>query len=239
MARIEAEERQFSLLLALVDTRGGVTKHELFERVAGYQGQRPGDALERMFERADTLTRLGSTMSPSEMTIDPEFGFNAQMSDDVSNIHTARLIQSCDGPQTDWYTAARRLVLPDGTEILIPSQQWLDENGMTASEYLANLQEPAAMSVLYRAAWAEDRNIGDPEVLVQVLDAHGFDGQALLAGTADPAVKARLRANTERAVAAGICGVPTFVIDGEVLFWGQDRLDQVELALRGWRPTAG
>jgi proteasome accessory factor B len=60
MPRIDAEERQFSLLLALVDTRGGVTKHELFERVAGYQGQRPGDALERMFERdKDALRELG------------------------------------------------------------------------------------------------------------------------------------------------------------------------------------
>ncbi len=60
MQRIDAEERQFSLLLALVDTRGGVTKHELFERVAGYQGQRPGDALERMFERdKDALRELG------------------------------------------------------------------------------------------------------------------------------------------------------------------------------------
>ena len=60
MPRIEAEERQFSLLLALVDTRAGVTKHELFERVAGYQGQRPGDALERMFERdKDALRELG------------------------------------------------------------------------------------------------------------------------------------------------------------------------------------
>jgi proteasome accessory factor B len=51
MVRIEAEERQFSLLLALVDTRSGFTKHELFARVAGYQGQPIGDALERMFER--------------------------------------------------------------------------------------------------------------------------------------------------------------------------------------------
>lgn len=60
MPRIEAEERQFSLLLALVDTRAGVSKHELFERVAGYQDQRPGDALERMFERdKDALRELG------------------------------------------------------------------------------------------------------------------------------------------------------------------------------------
>lgn len=60
MARIEAEERQFSLLLALVDARAGFTKHELFERVAGYQGQPPGDALERMFERdKDALREHG------------------------------------------------------------------------------------------------------------------------------------------------------------------------------------
>lgn len=58
--RIDAEERQFSLLLALVDTRVGWTKQELFERVAGYQGQPHGDALERMFERdKDALRELG------------------------------------------------------------------------------------------------------------------------------------------------------------------------------------
>ena len=60
MAKIEAEERQFSLLLALVDTRAGFTKRELFERVAGYQGQPAGDALERMFERdKDALREHG------------------------------------------------------------------------------------------------------------------------------------------------------------------------------------
>ncbi|SFS18252.1 proteasome accessory factor B [Agrococcus baldri] len=60
MNRVEAEERQFSLLLALVDTSVGFTKHELFTRVAGYQGQPVGDALERMFERdKDALREHG------------------------------------------------------------------------------------------------------------------------------------------------------------------------------------
>ncbi|WP_072313499.1 helix-turn-helix transcriptional regulator [Agrococcus sp. Marseille-P2731] len=60
MTRIEAEERQFSLLLALVDTGVGFTKQELFARVAGYQGQPHGDALERMFERdKDALREHG------------------------------------------------------------------------------------------------------------------------------------------------------------------------------------
>ena len=60
MSRVEAEERQFSLLLALVDTSVGFTKQELFARVAGYQGQPHGDALERMFERdKDALREHG------------------------------------------------------------------------------------------------------------------------------------------------------------------------------------
>ncbi|MCH1883195.1 WYL domain-containing protein [Agrococcus sp. ARC_14] len=60
MSRVEAEERQFSLLLALVDTSVGFTKQELFARVAGYQGQPTGDALERMFERdKDALREHG------------------------------------------------------------------------------------------------------------------------------------------------------------------------------------
>lgn len=60
MPKIDAEERQFSLLLALVDTRTGCTKHELFSRVAGYQHQSPGQALERMFERdKDALREHG------------------------------------------------------------------------------------------------------------------------------------------------------------------------------------
>ncbi len=38
---------------------------------------------------------------------------------------------------------------------------------------------------------------------------------------ADPEVKAALRANTEDAIASGVFGVPSFVVDGEV-FWGED-----------------
>lgn len=99
------------------------------------------------------------------------------------------------------------------------------------------IQEPATTPHLYRAAWAEDRNIGDPEVLAAVLDEHGFDGAALVAGTQDPAVKAQLVANTSRAVQAGVCGAPSFLVDG-VLFWGQDRLEQVRQAVRGWKAPA-
>ena len=98
---------------------------------------------------------------------------------------------------------------------------------------------PEVTPVLYRALWAEDRDIGHPDVLCGVLSAAGFDGPGLLAAAERPGVKAALRQNTEDAAALGACGVPSFLIDGDLLIWGQDRLDQVEAALDGWRPVAG
>jgi 2-hydroxychromene-2-carboxylate isomerase len=98
---------------------------------------------------------------------------------------------------------------------------------------------PETVPAIYRAAWAEDRNIGDENVLAAVLNDAGFDGPALIAQSKDPAVKDALRANTARAEAAGACGVPTFVVDDKVLIWGQDRFDHLSAALSGWRPERG
>ena len=59
--------------------------------------------------------------------------------------------------------------------------------------------------------------------------------------TREPAIKAALVANTAAAQAAGVFGVPTFVVDGAHLFWGQDRLELVARALEGraWTPPGG
>lgn len=101
------------------------------------------------------------------------------------------------------------------------------------------LAEPATTACLYRAAWGEDRNIGDTGVLAEVLTEAGFDAAALLERTQDPAIKAQLFANTDRAQAFGACGAPTFVIDEKVVVWGQDRLDDVARYLRGELPPEG
>ncbi len=90
--------------------------------------------------------------------------------------------------------------------------------------------EPATTEPLYAAAWVDGVDLNDPDALAAVLNAAGFDGPALIEGTQDPAVKAALRANTEEAVAAGVCGAPTAMV-GDTLFWGQDRLQRVAQAL--------
>ena len=81
-----------------------------------------------------------------------------------------------------------------------------------------------------RAMWEEGLKMDDPEVIATFLSANGFDGPALLARTQEPAIKATLVANTEAAVARGVFGIPTFFV-GDEMFFGKDRLAQVEEAL--------
>ena len=81
-----------------------------------------------------------------------------------------------------------------------------------------------------RAMWEEGLKMDDPEVIAAFLSANGFDGPALLARTQEPDIKAKLVANTEAAVARGAFGIPTFFV-GEQMFFGKDRLAQVEEAL--------
>lgn len=99
------------------------------------------------------------------------------------------------------------------------------------------IAEPALTAPLYRAAWAEDRDLSDADVLRGVADDAGHDGAAILARTREPEVKAALFANTARAEASGACGAPTCQV-GDSIFWGQDRLDMVAAALEGWVPRA-
>ena len=81
-----------------------------------------------------------------------------------------------------------------------------------------------------RAMWEDGLKMDDAEVIAAFLSANGFDGPALLARTQEPEIKAKLVANTEAAVARGVFGIPTFFV-GDAMFFGKDRLDQVEAAL--------
>lgn len=79
---------------------------------------------------------------------------------------------------------------------------------------------------VYRAIWAEGRNMGDPEVVGQVLAEAGFDPAAVLAAANDETAKQALKAATESAVARGAFGAPIFFVGAEMYF-GQDRMDFV------------
>ena len=90
---------------------------------------------------------------------------------------------------------------------------------------------------IFRAFWADDRDIANPEELARVVAETGLD-PTLVERASDQAVKDELKRAGERALELGLCGVPSFIIEGHV-FWGQDRLNFVSKALRGWRPNVG
>jgi len=94
-------------------------------------------------------------------------------------------------------------------------------------------------TALARSMWAEQGDLEDDATLRAILDAADLpEGTPArwLAQTQDPAIKAQLAANTTAAREAGVFGVPTFIVDGKHLFWGQDRLELVAKALAGWPP---
>lgn len=89
----------------------------------------------------------------------------------------------------------------------------------------------ALRGAIFRAYWADDRDISDDAVLADLLRQVGAEPAEILAKTQEPAIKAELLQATELAVSRGVFGAPTFVVDGE-LFWGQDRLALVDERLR-------
>jgi 2-hydroxychromene-2-carboxylate isomerase len=81
----------------------------------------------------------------------------------------------------------------------------------------------------FRATWVDEIDVSNPEGAAQVAESVGIDKAAFVAGITEPNVKAILRENTERSIAAGGFGLPNFIVDGE-LYFGQDRLEQVKAA---------
>jgi 2-hydroxychromene-2-carboxylate isomerase len=75
------------------------------------------------------------------------------------------------------------------------------------------------------AVWAQERNIADRTVLAELLAECGLDAKRLAQADSQE-VRERYEACTQQAIAAGVFGAPSYVIDGEI-FWGQDRLDFV------------
>lgn len=80
---------------------------------------------------------------------------------------------------------------------------------------------------IFEAAWAEDLDVGNPSVLISVLNKHGFDGDALVKRAVDLRVKELLKQNTAHAFERGVFGVPTFFVKGQMVF-GQDRFPRIK-----------
>jgi 2-hydroxychromene-2-carboxylate isomerase len=96
---------------------------------------------------------------------------------------------------------------------------------------------PRYVEVVFRHMWEEPKKMDDPEVIRAALDDSGLDGASILERIQDPAVKERLLRNTEQSVARGTFGSPTFFV-GEEIFFGKDRLREVEEAILIFRQSS-
>ncbi|RMG97711.1 MAG: 2-hydroxychromene-2-carboxylate isomerase [Deltaproteobacteria bacterium] len=127
---------------------------------------------------------------------------------------------------TDLTRQAAELGVPFRFPSRFPMRTTLPLRVTLRSGCLATAEGRKLAHAIFRAYWAEDRDISDPQVVAGLCDAHGFDGKALVADAGTDGAKRALFDATERAVSRGVFGAPTFIVDtpdGPELFWGSDR----------------
>ena len=84
---------------------------------------------------------------------------------------------------------------------------------------------------MYRARWAEPRDVSDREFVRQLLSDAGLDGDSALARAESDEMGERLDRDTREAIERGVFGVPTLFV-GDEMYWGNDRFELVRHELK-------
>ena len=115
--------------------------------------------------------------------------------------------------------------------------KFFPSNEVPAAKCVIALREQGRMAdaiavahAVMSALWTEDKNTGDPATLKSIIAGCGLDADAVIAASEAPGLADKREEYTKHAIAQGVFGAPSFVIDGEI-FWGQDRLDFVDRKL--------
>ncbi len=90
----------------------------------------------------------------------------------------------------------------------------------------------------FDAYYTEQRNLDDPDVLAQLANENGFDGEDLRQRSTQQSCKDHLRANTDEAISRGAFGSPSIFIpfgNREKLYFGNDQLPLVKWAIEQQR----
>src|SRR5262245_32011986 len=112
-----------------------------------------------------------------------------------------------------WHAAQR------GIRFKVPHAHPFNPLGYLRLAIAANC-DPAAIQEIFERLWTTGADASDASVLEELSASLGIARERI----AEPGVKESLRANTDAAIAQGVFGVPTLVVDGEV-FWGADATD--------------
>ena len=83
------------------------------------------------------------------------------------------------------------------------------------------------------ALWEREETLADPATLASAAERAGLDAAALRdAGPSDAELDALLEQYTQEALKAGVFGAPSYVLPSGEIFWGQDRLELLDRALK-------
>jgi 2-hydroxychromene-2-carboxylate isomerase len=111
-----------------------------------------------------------------------------------------------------------------------------DDTAATRLVIAAKLQGKDAHRLsleLGRALWEREETFADQDIIASAAERAGLDASALRAGGPSDAELDALREQyTQEAVTVGVFGAPSFVLPSGEIFWGQDRLELLERALK-------
>jgi 2-hydroxychromene-2-carboxylate isomerase len=86
---------------------------------------------------------------------------------------------------------------------------------------------------LGRAVWEREESFAEPAVMAAAAQRAGLDADSLRAnGPSDAELDALFEQYTQDALKAGVFGAPSYVLPSGEIFWGQDRLELLERALK-------
>ena len=89
----------------------------------------------------------------------------------------------------------------------------------------------AYSKAMFEAYWRDDRDISQEDVLRDVATGAGMDADALFAKISDDAIKRKLFETTDELIARGGYGTPTFFVNGDDMYFGNDRFELMQAAL--------
>ena len=86
---------------------------------------------------------------------------------------------------------------------------------------------------LARAVWEREESFAEESVMAAAAQRAGLDAASLRAdGPSDAELDALFEQYTQDALKAGVFGAPSYVLPSGEIFWGQDRLELLERALK-------
>jgi predicted DsbA family dithiol-disulfide isomerase len=128
-----------------------------------------------------------------------------------------------DGKDDDYFEQAkqnvRRLQEEYDVEMTLEIATDVDSLPAQIASYYVKEQYPYETwlefdTSIFEALWQDGADIGDENLLVELAQAVGIDGDEVRAALTDETLRAEVREQFDRAHAAGVTGVPTFAYDG-------------------------